>query len=570
MSDTSGSWFRKSIVYQVYPLSFQDSGNDGIGDLKGITSRLPYLADLGITAIWICPFYPSPMCDHGYDIKDFTDVDPRFGTLADFDQLVAEAHKVGIKILIDFVSNHTSKEHPWFISSRSSRNSPHRDWYIWRDPKTGGGPPNNWLSVLDNSAWTLDEETGQYYLHQFLDAQPDLNWRNPEVVKAMTDVMRFWLDRNTDGFRIDAISHLLEDEKFRNDTFKKTVHPHAHNSHDASKTGRFTYQNYVHNHSIDNPALAAIIRQFNDVAEEYQDRFIICETYSSNRIIAPMYASAGNAIAPFNFKLLGTRCTPRSIHDAVTFYARPAISKVQTSVLSNHDQPRIASRWPRPAAPMAALLQFTLGGTPFMYYGDEIGMESLPVGVVHPDKALAKLIPTIDGFNAATDADNPWRRHRSRLPMQWSIKKGHGFTDGDPWICPERAILPEETADGQKDAPQSLLNFYRILIKLWKQHELYDVHPQPVVASHTSSKRTVDACVAYDLMKNDQCIGTVLLNPSDSMVDIPVSVYKRAIPSAPYTVFGTHHRKPVTSDAFPIEKSHMLEAYEGILILYSK
>ncbi len=566
MADASGSWFRRSVVYQVYPLSFQDSGNDGVGDLKGIISRLPYLADLGVGALWICPFYPSPMSDHGYDIKDFTDVDPRFGTLADYDHLIAEAHRLNIKILIDFVSNHTSSEHPWFVSSRSSRNSPHRDWYIWRDGKDAGGPPNNWMSVLDHSAWTLDEETGQYYLHQFLHTQPDLNWRNPEVVKAMTDVMRFWLDRGTDGFRVDAISHLLEDEKFRNDTFKKSIHT----AHDVSNTGRFTYHNYVHNRSIDNPALAAIIRQFNDVAEAYQNRFIICETYSSNHIIAPMYVSAGRAIAPFNFKLLGTHCTPASIRDALVSYGRPAISHVQTSVLSNHDQPRIASRWPLSAAPMAALIQFTLGGTPFMYYGDEIGMQSLPVGPVHPTKKLTHLIPTMDGFSTTKDTENSWKRHRSRLPMQWSTEKDRGFSTGEPWIEAERAILPEETVEGQKDAPQSLLHFYRTLIKLWKQHELYDTHPELISLHALQLGKHAGTCVAYDLMKNEQRIGTVLLNPSKKMTDIPAFIYKHEhTGTAPYTLFGTHHRTPITSSTFPIEKSHMLEPYEGLVIFYS-
>ena len=208
-------WWQRGIVYQIYPRSFQDSNHDGVGDLKGITARLDYLTELGVDAVWVSPVYPSPMADFGYDVSNYTDIDPLFGTLADFDALVAAAHGRGLKIVLDFVPNHTSDQHPWFIASRSSRASAKRDWYVWRDAKPDGGVPNNWLSEFGGPAWTWDEPTGQYYYHAFLREQPDLNWRNREVRDAMLSVLKFWLDRGVDGFRVDAIHHLIEAEHLR-------------------------------------------------------------------------------------------------------------------------------------------------------------------------------------------------------------------------------------------------------------------------------------------------------------------------------------------------------------------
>ncbi len=208
-------WWQTGVIYQVYPRSFQDTNGDGVGDLKGVTARLPYLVELGIDAIWLSPVFPSPMADFGYDISDYTGIDPLFGTMADFDALVARAHELGLRLIVDFVPNHTSVQHPWFVESRTSRDGAKRDWYIWRDPAAGGGPPNNWLSEFGGPAWAFDEASGQYYYHAFLASQPDLNWCNPQVREAMHDVMRFWLKRGVDGFRVDVIWHLMKDEAFR-------------------------------------------------------------------------------------------------------------------------------------------------------------------------------------------------------------------------------------------------------------------------------------------------------------------------------------------------------------------
>src|SRR5271169_2605918 len=261
-------WWQTGVIYQIYPRSFQDTNGDGIGDLKGIKQRLDYLIGLGIDAIWISPIYPSPMADFGYDVADYCDVDSRFGALADFDDLLAQAHARGLKILLDFVPNHTSDRHPWFVESRSSRDNPKRDWYIWRDPAPNGGPPNNWISDFGGSAWEWDGKTGQYYYHAFLSSQPDLNWRNREVVDAMHDVLRFWLDRGVDGFRVDVIWHLIKDAEFRDNPENPAFHD-----------GRAEIERLLQVHSADQPEVHGIIRGMRRLIDSYPDRVLIGEIY---------------------------------------------------------------------------------------------------------------------------------------------------------------------------------------------------------------------------------------------------------------------------------------------------
>ena len=287
-------WWQRGIVYQVYPRSFQDANGDGIGDLKGITARLDYLVELGVDAVWISPFYPSPMVDFGYDVADYCAVDPLFGTLADFDALVDEAHARGLKLILDFVPNHTSDRHPWFTESRSSRDNPKRDWYLWRDPAPDGGPPNNWLSRMGGSAWEWDAVTGQYYYHAFLREQPDLNWRNAEVRAAMYDVLRFWLRRGVDGFRVDVLSDLIKDAQFRDNPPNPAFRP---GQPVASATAAGLHG--------DRPEVHEVVAEMRRVVDEYDERVLIGEIYLPvERLVAYYGRDLAGAHLPFNFQLI--------------------------------------------------------------------------------------------------------------------------------------------------------------------------------------------------------------------------------------------------------------------------
>jgi oligo-1,6-glucosidase/alpha-glucosidase len=291
-------WWKQGVIYQIYPRSFQDSDNDGIGDLDGIVHRMDYVASLGVDAIWLSPIYPSPMADFGYDISNYQDVDPLFGNLATFDRLIIEVHRRGLKLILDFVPNHSSDQHPWFIQSRSSRHDPRRDWYIWRDPSPGGGPPNNWISDFGGSAWEWDDTTGQYYLHTFLKQQPDLNWRNPEVHAAMEDVLRFWLDRGVDGFRIDVLWHIVKDEAFPDNP----INP----DWTSDRTER---DRVLQLYSTDQPEAHAISADLRALADSYSDKVLIGEIFLPNGRHARWYGTPERPQVhlPFNFQLIENR-----------------------------------------------------------------------------------------------------------------------------------------------------------------------------------------------------------------------------------------------------------------------
>ncbi|MDX1655161.1 MAG: alpha-amylase family glycosyl hydrolase, partial [Candidatus Competibacteraceae bacterium] len=288
------SWWKKGIVYQIYPRSFQDSNGDGVGDLPGIIHRLDHVASLGVDAIWISPIFPSPMADFGYDVADYTGIHPLFGNMADFDSLLEAAHARGLKIILDLVPNHTSDQHPWFLESRSSRDNPKRDWYFWRDPAPDGRPPNNWVSVFGGGpAWTLDESTGQYYLHQFAAQQPELNYRNPQVLEAMQDVMRFWFDKGVDGFRVDVIEFLLKDEQLRDEP------------EDANWNGVEPYARLRHIHTRNLPGVHDLIRRFRATVDEYHQRVLIGEVFVFDEAIRHYYGKDGDGChLPFNFRLM--------------------------------------------------------------------------------------------------------------------------------------------------------------------------------------------------------------------------------------------------------------------------
>jgi alpha-glucosidase len=439
------NWWRDGIFYQVYPRSFQDTNGDGIGDLKGVIERLPYLVALGIDAIWLSPIFPSPMADFGYDISDYTGIDPLFGTMADFDALVNAAHEAGLKAILDLVPNHSSDQHPWFIESRSSRDNPKRDWYIWRDPKPGGGAPNNWLSEFGGSAWSYDEASGQYYYHAFLAQQPDLNWRNAQVREAIYDVMRFWLGKGVDGFRVDVIWHLIKDAEFRDN-------PTNPNYHD----GRPPHEKILTQYSTDQPEVHEVIAEMRRVIDAFGSRVLIGEIYLPlQRLVAYYGNDLTGAQMPFNFALLSTLWSARSIENIIADYERALPAGAWPNwVLGNHDRPRIASRVGPEQARVAAMLLLTLRGTPTLYYGDEIGMHQVAIA---PEDVRDPFEKNVPGIGVGRDG--------CRTPMQWDATRYAGFSTSQPWLPLAADFVHENVANLDADS-SSILSLYKALIAL--------------------------------------------------------------------------------------------------------
>ena len=443
--DRRYEWWQRGVIYQIYPRSFADSNGDGVGDLNGFTGRLDYLAWLGVDAVWLSPICPSPMADFGYDISDYTGVDPLFGTLADFDRLVAEAHGRGLKLILDFVPNHSSDRHAWFAESRSSRTNPKRDWYIWRDPKPDGGPPNNWLSNFGGSAWTFDETTGQYYYHAFLKEQPDLNWRNPALRAAMHGTLRFWLDRGVDGFRVDVIWHMIKDDQFRDNPRDESFTP-----------GDNPYHEFQETYTTDRPEVHEIIAGMRAVLDEYPERMMVGEIYLPIDRLATYYGEGGRgAHLPFNFQLVTLPWDAETIATAVDDYeaALPTYGWPNW-VLGNHDRPRIASRAGDAQARVAAMLLLTLRGTPTMYYGDELGMTDVPIPPELVHDPLEKNVP---GLGLGRDP--------IRTPMPWDAGKNAGFSIAAPWL-PLHADAAVRNVAVERDDPGSILSLYRQLLAL--------------------------------------------------------------------------------------------------------
>ena len=438
-------WWATGAIYQIYPRSFQDSDGDGIGDLRGIEARLDYVASLGVAAIWLSPIFPSPMADFGYDISNYIDVEPMFGTLADFDALIAGAHRRGLKVILDLVPNHTSDEHRWFIESRSSRDNPKRDWYIWRDPAPGGGPPNNWMSEFGGSAWQYDAGTGQYFYHAFLNRQPDLNWRHAQVRDAIYETMRFWLRRNVDGFRVDVLWHLIKDEQFRDNPPNPDYAP-----------GRPPHESLLPRYTTDQPETLEIVAEMRRVIDEFDHRLLIGEIYLPlERLVAYYGAKLDGAQLPFNFSLLSAPWDASLIADMITRYERLLPNGAWPNwVLGNHDRPRIVGRVGPAQARVAAMLLLTLRGTPTLYYGDEIGMEQVPIA---PDRVRDPFEKNVPGIGVGRDG--------CRTPMQWDDTPGAGFTTGEPWL-PIPASAKTINVARLGDAHDSILNLYRALLKL--------------------------------------------------------------------------------------------------------
>lgn len=441
---TTLTWWQRGVIYQVYPRSFQDKNGDGVGDLAGITARLEHLVALGVDALWISPIYPSPMADFGYDVADYCAIDPRFGSLAEFDELVARAHALGIRVLLDFVPNHTSDRHPWFIDSRASRASPKRDWYLWRDPAPDGGPPNNWLSRFGGSAWEFDAASGQYYYHAFLREQPDLNWRHPEVRAAMDGVLRFWLERGVDGFRVDVLWLLIKDAQFRDNPPNPDV-----------AAGEPDHHRLLQTYTEDQPEVQDIVRSMRATLDGFGERVLIGEIYLPVQRLVAYYGTHGEgANLPFNFQLINAPWNAAKLAHIITEYEALLPAHAWPNwVLGNHDNPRVASRLGAAQARVAAMLLLTLRGTPTLYYGDEIGMRDVDVPA---DRVQDPAEIRQPGIGQGRDPE--------RTPMQWDASANGGFTTGTPWLPP--GDTRQVNVASQTDDPASMFALYRRLLAL--------------------------------------------------------------------------------------------------------
>lgn len=444
-------WWKSGVIYQIYPRSFMDSNGDGIGDLQGVVSRLDYLRWLGIDAIWFSPIFPSPMADFGYDVSDYRGIHPFYGRLEDFDHLLSEAHQRDIKIILDLVPNHTSSQHPWFLESKTSRDNSKRDWYIWRDPKPDGSPPNNWMSYFGGPAWTFDDHTGQYYLHNFDPAQPELNWRNLEVEEAIFDVIRFWLSRGVDGFRIDVVDRILKDEQLRdnpiNPDWQEGDRPEAR---------------FLRVYSEQAPGTHEYMKKIRAVFDEFPGTVSIGEVAYGlpfDALVAYHGSETGDELhIPFNFGLTMQPWNASAIRHYIDAYDSAVPDYGWPNyVLGNHDIPRIATKFSEHQARNAAMLLLTLRGTPTLYYGDEIGIEDV---YIPQEKALDP-----QGRNGG------YNRDAVRTPMQWDDSPNAGFCPEDvtPWL-PVAPDYEKQNVAALRDDPHSILSFYQRLLAIRREN----------------------------------------------------------------------------------------------------
>jgi alpha-glucosidase len=431
------AWWQRGAIYQIYPRSFADSDGDGVGDLGGIRAHLDHLSELGVEAVWLSPIYPSPQADFGYDISDYCDVDPTFGGLGELDRLIGDCHARGIKVVLDWVPNHTSDQHPWFVASRSSRDNPKRDWYVWRDSAPDGGQPNDWLSCFEavGPAWTFDEATGQWYLHSFLPAQPDLNWDNPEVEAEMHDVLRFWLDRGVDGFRIDVVFRLAKDPLLRDNAGS------------------------VRRHDEDWETIDDRLRGIRRVVDEYSERMLVGEVYLLDLRRVVNYINSGDQLhLAHNFVFAKLPWSAEGFRASIQeFVALAAATAWPAWFLANHDHPRTASRFDEDGqgasrARAVALMLYALRGTPFVYQGEELG---LPDAEIPPER-----IVDVDGRDPER-APIPWRPPSLAGPAA-------GFSTGEPWL-PLVAEAEQLAVERQTTDPRSTLRLVRRLAALRAQ-----------------------------------------------------------------------------------------------------
>jgi alpha-glucosidase len=528
------TWWKHAVFYEVYPRSFADSNGDGIGDLNGITGKLDYLHNLGVDAIWITPCFPSPQVDFGYDVSDYEAIDPMYGTLADFDRLVAEAKKRNIRVILDFVVNHTSNQHKWFLDSKSSKTSAKRDWYIWRDGKGPNQPPNNWLSTFGLPAWKLDPTTNQYYYHYFYPEQPDLNWRNPAVEKAMFDAARFWFKRGVAGFRLDAVDTLYEDVNLTDNPV-------------VPGTDKFGRPNMLETHNKKLPEMHPALQRLRKVADEY-DAVLVGETWLRNLDeLKEYYGEDGNEIQmPMDLLLTELPLSAPILRDHIN--GIDATGLWPTYVISNHDIPRSYSRLGDGVhnddiAKLMAAFYLTLRGTAILYYGEEIGMQN-------NDPLRREDVKDPIGILG-------WPREKGRdgerTPMQWMAGRNAGFTTGTPWL-PVPASAASHNVESERKDPQSILNFYRKLLLLRKE--------DPALRDGKYiSLNGKDANVMSYLRQKDGATVLVVLNMSGMKLETKFSLAAQGLAESKANVMLANK---ASANAGPL-KSVTLEPY-GVYI----
>ena len=470
------NWWKEAVAYQVYPRSFNDTNNDGIGDLPGVIEKLDYLKDLGIDVIWLSPMYKSPNDDNGYDISDYQDIMDEFGTMEDFDCLLKGVHDRGMKLILDLVVNHTSDEHPWFIESKSSKDNPKRDWYIWADPKDDGSEPNNWESIFNGSTWQFDETTNQYYFHLFSKKQPDLNWDNPEVRESVFNMMNWWFEKGIDGFRVDAITHI-----------KKTF--------EAGDLPVPEGKKYAPAFDVDmnQPGIQNWLQEMKDESLSQYDIMTVGEANGVNPDNAEEWVGEdkGKFNMIFQFEHLGLWSTGDSQFDVKSY--KEVLNRWQKRLegigwnalfIENHDQPRRVSTWGNDkdywfeSATSHAVVYFLQQGTPFIYQGQEIGMTNYPFESIETFNDVAvrneyKIVKEQGGdVDQLLDKYRMENRDNSRTPMQWNDSTNGGFTEGKPWF-PVNPNYRDINVAHQLEDEHSVLNFYKKLIQLKKSHEIY-------------------------------------------------------------------------------------------------
>ena len=470
------NWWKEAVAYQVYPRSFNDSNNDGIGDLPGMVEKLDYLKDLGIDVIWLSPMYKSPNDDNGYDISDYQDIMEEFGTMEDFNHLLSETHKRGMKLILDLVVNHTSDEHPWFIESRSSKDNPKRVWYIWADPKSDGSEPNNWESIFNGSTWEYDDTTKQYYFHLFSKKQPDLNWSNPDVREAVFKMMNWWFEKGIDGFRVDAITHI-----------KKTF--------EAGDLPVPKGKQYAPAFDVDmnQPGIQDWLQEMKDKSLSHYDIMTVGEANGVNPDNAKEWVGEkeGKFNMIFQFEHLGLWSTGDSKFDVLSY--KNVLNRWQKQLegigwnalfIENHDQPRRVSTWGDDtkywfeSATSHAVVYFLQQGTPFIYQGQEIGMTNYPFESIETFNDVAvkteyQIVKSQGGdVNQLLDKYKMENRDNSRTPMQWTNEVNGGFTEGTPWFPVNPNYKTINVAQQSEDS-DSVLNFYKRLIKLKKSDDIY-------------------------------------------------------------------------------------------------
>jgi alpha-glucosidase len=507
------SWWQHAVFYELYPRSFADSNNDGIGDLNGITSKLDYLKNLGVDAIWITPCFPSPQVDFGYDISDYENIDPMYGTLQDFDRLVAEGRKRGIRILLDFVVNHTSDQHKWFLDSKSSRTSAHRDWYIWRDGKGVSQPPNNWASSFGLSAWKRDPATGQYYYHYFYPEQPDLNWRNPAVKQAMFDVTRFWYKRGVAGFRLDAVDSLFEDPKLTDNPV-------------VAGTDNFGRPNMDEKYNQKLPEVHDVLRGLRKVADEH-GAVLIGETYTSTIDELKQYYGEHSSELQMPMDMMFATVDKLSVPEF-----RKQIAAIDSAggwpvlLIGNHDMARSYNRYGDGVhndaiAKLMAALYLTLRGTPILYYGEETGMEN------NDPKSKEEVLDPIGKLGWPLEKG----RDGERTPMQWSADVNAGFSKAKPWL-PVPASARTHNVESELKDPGSVLNFYkRLLLLRHSEKSLLDGEYVPLNESNPS-------VLSYLRRYKDEAV-LVVLNMAGSAQKIDLDLFPQGLAAAKMTTLLT-------------------------------